>query len=197
MDASYVWNWKDLVQTILYGFQACGVVAAVLIYLHQRKASLASERQANRARLTEAYMLWHSEVLKIENSSMAANMMRRSHGILARGDVSLSIEDVRRLHYLYLLLNALFLEWNYRNTYYPKDKVKEGFYATVRTALHGLATNPLPEYKRFVTHFRELFSDFPEDFKDAIWKTIEQCQKDELRPQSSDSSSPSAPWRGA
>ena len=84
------------------------------MYKHQSKKIFASEKQANRARLTEAYMNWHHTVLgNDKNTILSGKMMRRGHVLVKDEHVEIHEESARGVHLLCLLLNTIFLEWNY------------------------------------------------------------------------------------
>jgi hypothetical protein len=166
-----VWTFKDTVQTVAAIFQAAGsfsVVAAIWIYYNQRQTTLESERQANRARVTEAYMLWNRTVLLNEkNTNVSGDMLRRAHTILdkAKGILKKDEDKGRAVHILYLLMNALFLEWNYRFTY---SLPMPDFYRTVDNTLGGLFRSDDEDYKLIVKDFELMFDGFDKRFTYAI-----------------------------
>jgi hypothetical protein len=160
---------KDL----LYVFQSLSVSvsagAAFFIYKRQKKDASIAGRQANRARVTEAYMRWHAEVLHSEkNTEAAARMLRRGYKVLAKGD-TLSEQQAREFHMLYMLLNSLFLEWGFRISY---DQPLEDFYLSVDAALEGLATNPAAEYRLIADNLWALCPGFPMEFRSEIDQRI-------------------------
>ena len=143
MDTSNSWSLKDVLQTLFAFGQACSVIAAIFIYRHQSRKISASEKQANRARLTEAYMNWHHTILgNDENTKLSGKMMRRGHALEKDHSVDISQERAREIHMLCLLLNTLFLECNYRNTY---DRKPIGLYKKLRDFLK---TGKWPEYDK-------------------------------------------------
>src|ERR1700744_5228997 len=120
------WTTKDIAQTAAVIFQGSSFLSAIFIYRHQRKSAartkmrqqaalLASEKQENRSRLTEAYMRVHAYILSSqENIDLMEGLLRRGHNYV---DLTRHGEMTRAIELIYLKLNAFFLEWNYRKTY--------------------------------------------------------------------------------
>jgi hypothetical protein len=175
MDTNYAWTTKDLLQTVFAFLQACSVGVAILIYLHQSGKLRASERQANRARLTEAYMGWHRAILgNDKNTILSGKMMRRGHALVRDEYEDISEERAREIHIFCLLLNTLFLEWNYRITYDRKvDGNFQALNATIDNILTGMVINSDRHYSQMVANLRKVFPDFPDDFTNLIEGRVE------------------------
>lgn len=160
---------KDL----FYVFQSLSVSisagAALFIYNRQKKDASIAGRQANRSRVTEAYMRWHAEVLHSKkNTEAAARMLRRGYKVLAKGG-ALYEQQAREFHMLYMFLNSLFLEWGFRISY---DQPLEDFHLSVDAALEGLATNPAVEYRLIADNLWALCPGFPMEFRSEIDQRI-------------------------
>nr|WP_294511400.1 hypothetical protein [uncultured Rhodopila sp.] len=80
-----VWTIKDWFQIGANVFQALGIfgiIATIWIYRHQSEAGRKSEMQANRSRLTEAYMSVHAAILsQPANINIAAKLIRRGYDV--------------------------------------------------------------------------------------------------------------------
>jgi mRNA-degrading endonuclease YafQ of YafQ-DinJ toxin-antitoxin module len=185
------WTMKDIVQTIAAVFQGLGsfsIVVGILIYRHQRKTALESEarqrslalqseRQANRSRLTEAYMNVHAYILHSqENIKLIEELLRRGHDYveLRNGEMTRAIELI------YLKLNAFYLEWNYRNTY---DQDLNEFYKTFDHAMRGFATTTDKNFEKIVEHFADIFSDFPNKFLEDIVGRLNSLRDRPVKPE--------------
>lgn len=154
------------------------VVWAVILYKKQKQDSFEAAKQANRSRLTEAYMTWHAAVLTSEdNIKIASGLIRRAHHVLGRRE-KVSVDQTHAVHILYLMLNAMFLEWNYRNAY--KLDLRE-FDRTVDHAINGIVNNPDPDYRDIADNFEAVFDDFPEDFKSRIASRLREMRAQKSR----------------
>ena len=144
--------------------------AAAAAEERQRVAIRASEKQANRSRLTEAYMSWHHTILRNDKKTiLSGKMMRRGHALVRDEHEEILEERAREVHLLCLLLNTLFLEWNYRSTY--DEQRPDGFpelNATIDNLLTGLVVNSHQHYREMIDRFDKVFPDFPPDFIDLI-----------------------------
>ena len=167
------WLSDQTVETISSLIQAIAIVIGIglslYIYRKQTHDTIESEKQAHRARLTETYMRWHSEILKCDKNIEIAKMCLPS-----LTNTTLDTEHGRKIQILFMLLNAMFLEWNYRKTY--KEDINE-FYKSMDITLGGLATSPNPEYRQIVDDFSEIFGVFPDDFTDALSNRLLELRK--------------------
>jgi hypothetical protein len=148
-------------------------------YKSQRKHSFNDGLQANRSRLTEAYMAWHAALLSSpENIRIASSLMRRGHNALGGERGLVTPDQTHAVHLLYMLLNALFLEWNYRNLY-SLDKAELD--QTIDHALDGIINNPNPEYRDIADNFENIFDDFPSVFRIKISERINELRSRAVR----------------
>lgn len=163
------WTLKDTIQIVVGIFQAFGsfgIVVTLWIYYRNRTQAFESAMQANRARVTEAYMAWNrAMLLNNHNTRVSGELLRRFHHVFEKEE--LSDDESRAVHMLYLLVNALFLEWTYRETY-KLDKAK--FFDTVENTLGGFFTNRRSKYAMLPGKFREMFVGFDDRFLDDIEK---------------------------
>jgi hypothetical protein len=151
------------------------VVWALVQYRKQRRDAFVEGRQANRSRLTEAYMNWHQMVLSSEkNIEVSAKYIRIGYDIIGR-DGQLTVHQASYIHLIYSLLNALYLEWNYRKTYMPNHMTE--FNKTVDHILSGMVGNLDPAFKRIMDNFGVVFFDFDEEFKNVIRERIDAVRK--------------------
>jgi hypothetical protein len=169
---------KDLIYVVSTAIQclsvSIGAVGAFIIYKRQKRDAFIAGRQANRSRVTEAYMRWHAEVLHSDkNTEVAAGMLRRGYRVLAKGD-TLYAQQAREFHMLYLLLNSLFLEWRFRISY---DLPLEDFHLSVDGALEGLATNPDARYRLMSDNLWSLCPGFPMEFRSEIDQRIRMMRE--------------------
>jgi hypothetical protein len=151
---------------------ASTLIWAVTQYKRQRKHSFDDGMQANRSRLTEAYMSWHAAILSSqENIKLASSLIRRGHHVLGHGRNHVTVDQTHAVHILYMMLNALFLEWNYRRSYkLPIEELDR----TIDHGIIGIINNTNPEFKEIVDNFDRVFEDFPSDFR---WKIQERIKE--------------------
>ena len=147
-------------------------------------------------------MNWHHTILgMVENTRLSGTMMRRGHAMAKGYKENIGEERAREIHMLCLLLNTLFLEWNYRNTYdkKPKDIYKKltgflrtgtwteydknalveftGLNATIDNLLTGVVINNNPFYPEMMDNLRRIFPDFPNDFTTLVESRIKEIRK--------------------
>jgi hypothetical protein len=170
---------KDLVQictslvnsTVFVGTLVWGIDQ----YRRQRRNNFEEGKQANRSRLTEAYMAWHAAVLSTrENVGISASLIRRAHHVLGHGRGHVTSEQTHAVHILYMMLNALYLEWEYRKSY---SLPLEEFDRTVDHAIVGIINNPNPEFEDIVNNFERVFDDFSPDFRSRIATRIKELRE--------------------
>ena len=198
-----IWDGLSLpnVQAILSILQALGslgVFVSIFTYVHQRRTTLraeerqraatavaeerqrasirSSEQQANRSRLTEAYMSVHAHILRMNSPTinLVEQMIKRGEGYV---DLTRHGEMTAAIEILYMKLNAFFLEWHYRNLYGDMDELDKTF----DHAMRGLAKNSDPRFKPFVEHFDKIFADFPDAFRYKIHDRL-IAMRDDISP---------------
>jgi hypothetical protein len=169
-------DWVVLCTAVFNSLVFAGTLFwGVAQYNRQRKHSFEDGKQANRSRLTEAYMAWHAALLSSpENIRIASSLIRRGYHVLGHGRSHVSLEQTHAVHLLYMLLNSLFLEWNYRNAYSPEEMSELD--RTIDHSLVGIINNPNPEFRDIVDNFERVFDDFPVGFRVKISERIKELR---------------------
>jgi hypothetical protein len=173
-----LFNWVQMITSVIQAVGSLSIVVVFWMYKNQRKAALESERQANRARLTEAYMTYHRAIVSDkDNIRIYARMIRRGYDVF--DPQSSEFEDATRaIELLYLRLNAFFLEWSYRNAYsLDSNNDQNEFLRTFDHAMKGLVTNDDPQSRLIVANFEHLFEDFPRKFMTLICSRLRDLKK--------------------
>ena len=109
----------------------------------------------------------HAHILaNPENITVAEDLLKRGAGYvpLVSGGIRHG-EITRAIELLYMKLNSFFLEWNYRKIYGNMEELHKTF----DHAMRGFATNPDPNFKPILDHFRDIFNDFPDEFMDEVY----------------------------
>ena len=161
-----------LLNTLVVGI---GVIWAVILYRRQKIDAFEASKQQNRALLTSAYMKWHEAILASDdNIRMSSRLIRRSHNVLARGRERLDPDQCHAIHIMYMLLNVIYLEWTYRDTYLLSLSELD---KTVEYSLRGLVDNPDSEIKDIADNFSVVFGDFPEEFNRYISGRLDSMRR--------------------
>ena len=121
-------------------------------------------------------MRWHSEVLtKSNNLELVNQMLRRSYRVTGQDDPK-DIETTRQIHLMYMLLNTLFLDWNYCRTYPSRRflwrRDMSSFTKTVKGSLKAISEHPDEKYRYIINDFENIFFDFPPEFLRALRKEM-------------------------
>jgi hypothetical protein len=144
-------NWVPILASGLLP----GLLSALVLFLIYRLEKHDNRREV-RARLSMAYMTYHAEILKSETS-------RRVVRELFYRDFS--PEDAEKLVFMYMLLNAVYLEWNFTLHF---GHPREAFRRSISGMFGRFARDPSPASKFLLDRFHELFFDFPEDFRNEV-----------------------------
>ena len=132
-----------------------GAVWAILLYQNQKNDNFEAGKQANRSRLTEAYMNWHAAILSERtNVAIISALLRRASHVLEReSGKPITVDQTYAIHILYMMLNALYLEFDYRNLYkLPMTELDR----TVDHAVNGLVSNPTKDFRDIIDNFDEV-----------------------------------------
>ncbi len=186
--------WLQIASDIGEAIAGLSVITAVIIYVWQKDFATKSEKQANRSRLTEAYMNVNAYVLSNDETIDVANALF-NRGIEALDTTRNSRETTIAIEIFHLKLNALFLEWNYRKTYpenstnlraeiYYKLKnflnrnavnpqgtlvtAPDEFEKTFNGTMKGFAFNDDPNSQKIIANLREIFPGFPDEFMNLM-----------------------------
>jgi hypothetical protein len=131
---------------------------AYKIYTMQRKDSEKINRRNTRFRLTEAYFRWNVEMLRSKD-----NLATLQSIFYPKYD----IHQVELIEFMYMILNTLHLEW-----YLYKDGTHSGeeFDGTLKSLMEPLAKSIEGNRENIflIRDFKEIFADFPEEFKEAV-----------------------------
>ncbi len=187
----------DWLQDFAAAATALTIVVTIILYVWQKTSAAKSEKQANRSRLTEAYMNVSAHVLSNnETISVASDLFNR--GIEKFDQKSNKRETIIAIEILQLKLSALYLEWNYRKTYpestqdliadirqefrkilkllgikndLPKvDEDDDDFKKTFDGTMRGFAHNGDPNCRKIIANLEEIFPGYPAEFMELMKK---------------------------
>jgi len=173
------------------------IVVTIILYIWQKTSAAKSEKQANRSRLTEAYMNVSAHVLSNnETISVATDLFNR--GIEKFDHKSNKRDTIIAIEILQLKLSALYLEWNYRKTYPEPTKnlvtdirnrfrtpskfitIKndlqknyeddDDFKKTFDGTMRGFAHNGDPNCRKIIANLDDIFPGYPAEFMELMKK---------------------------
>lgn len=137
-----------------------GALIIYFVYRFQRHDGREAVQREVRARLQTSYANFHAQVMNSKHMlAVSSNLLWRDY----------SEAQAEQIHYLYLMLNALHLEWHCCKEH---GHDRSAFMATLDALVGRLARNDREETRFLIDKIDILFSDFPADFMEEVKKCI-------------------------
>lgn len=132
-----------------------------LIYTRQKKDSEEAAKRETRVRLTQAYVRLNAETLRSERNINAKRELLYPEYIIHQAEL---------IEFMLMILNTLRLEWDLYKLFHAHSK--DDFYSTLERYMRPLAKNIAASSQNRFLIFEKIFADFPDDFKEAVVKSM-------------------------